>query len=124
MADEQLLDEEDFIDAANDRGPVWKVRVMLIVLRGRGLDFDSAWTSALKRLRVQPNMDPDDVDDLIAAKAWLQWARSEWQAAYEREPRAQLVDGEVFTPAEAANLARTERTVGNGRRTRAASRTD
>lgn len=124
MDGEQLLDEDDFLDAANDRGPVWRVRVMLAVMRGRGTNFNTAWHSALARLRAQPGMDPDSIEELMAAKAWLAWARAEWEAAYNREPKAQLVDGETFTPAELANLARTERTGGNGRRTRAASRTD
>lgn len=121
---EPLLDEEDFADAVAERGPIWRVRVTLAVMREGGASFATAWHSAMQRLRVQPTMDPEDVDELIAAKAWMEWAKQEWEAAYNREPRVQMMDGQVFTPAEIANLARTERGEGKQRRTQATPRAD
>lgn len=91
---------EDLWEATAERGPEWTVRVTLAAMRDREWDFDHAWHSALQRLRVQPNMTPDEIEDLIAAKAWLNWARPVWQAAYDGTESPPLVDGQIFDQAE------------------------
>lgn len=104
---------QDLWEATAEQGPAWTVRVTLIAMRARDWDFDQAWHSALQRLRAQPNMTPDDIEELIEVKAWLQWARPVWQAAYEGTEAPPLIDGEVFTAAERVNLAPTVRRSGN-----------
>lgn len=82
-------------------------------MRTRGWDFDQAWHSALQRLRAQPTMSADDIEEMIEVKAWLQWARPVFEAAYNGTDAPPLVDGEVFTAAERVNLAPTVRRSGN-----------
>lgn len=98
--DEPLLEEEDFYDAGRERGPIWIVRVYLAFVRRQGMEFEEAWWFAMQRLRVQPNMEPEDIEELQASKAWLNWARPEWEAAYNRTPSPPLIDGECFAPSE------------------------
>lgn len=98
MAIEQLWER------VAERGPTWTVRVTLDVLRERGMDFDRAWHLAHARLRIQPNMSADDVEELLEAKAWMDWSRDYWQACFDREPVPRLVDGEVFLPAESVRI--------------------
>lgn len=69
------------------------------------MDFDGAWYVALQRLRIQPNMSADDIEELMAAKAWMDWAKPVWEAAYRGDPAPALTDGEIFANSDRADLS-------------------
>lgn len=99
--------ERELLDALEDQTPARVLRVTLEGMRDRGVDdFNLAWYGAMQRLRVQPNMSPDDAEELIEFKAWLSWARPLYEWAYTGAPgpAPELVDGQVFTKAESARL--------------------
>lgn len=101
-----MVPEAELREAITEQNPIWAVRVTLTSLRSQGHTFDSAWYAALQRLRVQPNMTPDDIEELMECKAWLLWAREWWKWAYElaEEGPPELVDGEVFGRADDVTL--------------------
>lgn len=103
------MGEADLLEALDEKTPAWRLRVMLAAMREQGLSFDAAWYSATARMRVQPNMTADDAEELIEFKAWFEWARPlfEWAYTGVADSPPQLVDGEVFTPAESALFGRT-----------------
>ena len=104
------MPESELREALSEQNPIWAVRVTLAALRDRDVAFDAAWYTALQRLRIQPNMTPNEIEELAECKAWLLWARPHFEWAYELDarPLPRLMDGEVFAPAEAAHIARTE----------------
>jgi hypothetical protein len=64
---------------------------MLSAMRERGWEFDAAWASAIQRMRVVPDMDPEEAAELIAWKFWLNWAKPRFRWAFdgaEGEPPA------------------------------------
>ena len=99
--------EAELRQAIAEENVIWAVRVTLEGLRESGQSFDAAWYTALQRLRIQPNMTPDEIEELIECKAWLLWSRTLFEWAYERRAEAppRLMDGEVFSPAEATHVA-------------------
>lgn len=69
-------------DALADKTPAWIMRTMLAAMRVGGMDFESAWSSAIQRIRVAPNMDQRQADELALWKEWLRWAKPWYEWAY------------------------------------------
>lgn len=69
-----------------DKHHAWVMRVMLAAFREQGLTFDAAWASAIQRMRAQPTMTPEQVQDLEAAKEQLRWSKEVWRWAYDGLP--------------------------------------
>lgn len=59
---------------------------MLAAMRERGWSFDRAWSSAIQRMRVVPDMDESDAAELTAWKFWLNWAKPHFEWAYDGLP--------------------------------------
>lgn len=59
---------------------------MLSAFRQEGVPFERAWSSAVQRMRAQPTMSDEEVEELAAFKAELSWSKEWWRWAYERSP--------------------------------------
>jgi hypothetical protein len=59
---------------------------MLSAMREQGWTFEKAWSSAIQRMRVAPDMDDDAAEELLAFKYWLAWAKPMFEWAYRGSP--------------------------------------
>lgn len=72
-------------DALTEQGPAWRMGVMLAAMRNRGWSFDRAWSSAIQRMRIAPDMRDEEIAELVTAKFWINWAKPRYQWAYTGE---------------------------------------
>lgn len=73
-------------DELHEQTPAWTMGVMLGAMRERGWTFDRAWSSAIQRMRVSPDMEAEDAAELISWKFWLNWAKPRFEWAYAGVP--------------------------------------
>lgn len=70
------------------------MRVMLAAMKQAGMDdFDSCWSNAIQRIRVQPYMDEEEAAELLEDKQLLAATKPAYRAAFNGEPMPKLGGG-------------------------------
>lgn len=72
----------ELAEGLEEQTPAWTMGVMLSAMRDRGWSFDQAWSSAIQRMRVSPDMEHADAQELTDWKFWLNWAKPRFEWAF------------------------------------------